>query len=1037
MPERANIQIDFSGGVDQRTDVKHVVPGKLTSLTNGVFDKAGSIRKRRGFTALSRATFAGGTILAATRLMTFGSDLVMTDGDSLYSYSPAVDKWAYKDQVSQAVATRQPIAHGSTTYYSPDVAYGNGHVVIVWLENYDSTNKRGDVKATVVEVATGAQVLSGVSLATGQTNHIPRVVVVGNTALVIYGTSAGQIKARTLDLTSPTAFAAAVNLATDSTATATKFQLDATALTGAFAIIYVNSQTGANAKLNVKTFDPAALGAALASRTLAETADPASWALSIRGVTGERLWIAHGALVTLTQTVKATALNTTTLADSTAPFTVVTVASMSGFATSYPIGIERVDSANAVVTWGELDSTSNVRVAKWRAVSSGGALLGPSAHYVKRMAWLSKPFMAGSRCYAVCGHAASVTSGTESTTFLVDLTISDTGSATVLARPVTTIAPRRSSTTPVTDVRANLCNVAATDTAYVTATVVRKSAAGKLGLDLATLDFATRARHMPAELGGSLHISGGVPAIYDGGRVIENAALLIPETPYGFSQVTGSGGVANGAYSYVITFSRFDLQGQRQRSAPSAALAVTINGVNVSSNTSQFILAPLPMTLLQDAESGFEPRWYIEVWRTTASGTVFFRVPDSKIQWSGTGPILASPVLNDPTLDTIAIYDTASDADLTGAEFIYTTGGNLENRCPPSASIVAMHKERVWLAGTDDPKVLWYSQAYAFGEAPGFHDSLTITIEEGGPITALASLDGHLIVFKRDRIFFIDGDGPGLAGGAGFSTPQRISVDLGCIDANSVAVVPDGVVFQSTAGLYLLDRSLQVVYLSGPVEDTLADNPIVTSAVVHESQFQVRVTCRASVGNTGVILVYDYLAKQWSTFQVYDSVAAQGSSAIAGACNHNGVYKWVAPNGSAHQETAGAYTDDGTWVILSLETAWLKVGGLQGWQRAWSVQPLADRLSPHDFTIQIASDYSTGYAQTSAWTDDVLDNMTAEELRVQVKQQKCQSIRFALHDSAPTGGGSVGTGQGFSLAGLLLEAAVLRKAKRLPAAQRG
>src|SRR5678815_2739781 len=275
MPERANIQIDFSGGVDQRTDVKHVVPGTLSSLINGVFDKAGVIRKRRGFTALSRSTFVGGTILAATRLMTFGSDLVLTDGDALYSYSPAIDKWAYKDQVPQALATRTPLVHGSQTFYAPDVAYGNGYLVYVWFENYDSTSKRGDIKASVVEVATGAQILAGVSIATGQTNHYPRVVVVGTRAVVLYGTSAGTIKAHTLDLTSPTAFSGATVICTDSSTTATKMQLDACTLsTTRFAIAYVNVTGGAGTKLNVATFDPTALGAPIATRTLAETADP-------------------------------------------------------------------------------------------------------------------------------------------------------------------------------------------------------------------------------------------------------------------------------------------------------------------------------------------------------------------------------------------------------------------------------------------------------------------------------------------------------------------------------------------------------------------------------------------------------------------------------------------------------------------------------------------------------------------------------------------------------------------------------------------
>src|SRR5678815_141814 len=135
--------------------------------------------------------------------------------------------------------------------------------------------------------------------------------------------------------------------------------------------------------------------------------------------------------------------------------------------------------------------------------------------------------------------------------------------------------------------------------------------------------------------------------------------------------------------------------------------------------------------------------------------------------------------------------------------------------------------------------------------------------------------------------------------------------------------------------------------------------------------------------------------------------------------------------------SATAFTDDGAWVTFSLETAWLKVGDLQGWVRAWAVQTPADRLTPHDVTISAASDYSGSYTQSKTWTDDKIAAMPLEQMRMQITKQKCQAIRFAITDATPTGGGAVGTGQGFSLAGLLLEAAVLRKAKRLPAAQRG
>jgi hypothetical protein len=1035
MPERANIQVDFSGGPDQGTDARHVVPGRLTSLLNGTFEKSGSIRKRRGFTALARATLAGGALAACVRLATFGSELVLSDGDGLYSYSAQALKWSYRDQLPQPVATRAPVAHGSTSFQSPDVAYGNGYLVTAWNQNYNASTGYSDLRVSVIDVATGAQVMSAVGIGSTQAQLYARVVVIDTTAYVIYGTSAGHLDCAAIDLTNPTSIGAPTTLASDLKATAqAAYDAGKIAGYGTLAVAYVNSGGIGTAKLEVRTFLPNA-GALVpqAARTLGLISDPTYWMMSLNGDGAtEGLWVAHGRFVGGAFTVTAMRLDATTLVDNVAPFLVATDSSL---ASGFHVGIARVSSTQAVVTWTEQASADNVRTATWKLVNTSGAVVGSTPSFLRRHFFLSKPFVQGGRAFALACYAQDVFSSS-ATAYVVDLDLATivAETTTTCGRPVATLAPRRTSTSPVSDIPANLCSVAPLGaSAWATGTVVRKAANGKLGLDWTKLDFAAATRHTGRELGSSLHLSGGVPCIYDGARVTENAALIAPEEPFGFSQVASGGSIAAGDYSYCITFCRYDMQGQRQRSAPSVGHPYTVTGAG---STVTFSVVPLHMTLVQDAESGFEPAWYIEVWRTTAGGATFFKVLESYLTYSGG---TAAPVLNDPTASEIVISDTIGDGVLDAQEILYTTGGVQENRCPPSASILAVHKDRAWLAGTDDPKVVWFSQPYTFGEVPGFHDDNTILVEEGGPITALASLDAHLVIFKRDRIFYVDGDGPGNTGGPGFSAPQRIAVDLGCIEPRSVAVVPDGVVFQSTAGIYLLDRGLQVSYLSGPVVDTLAANPTVTSAVVHESQFEIRFTCN-SAGATGVSLVYNYLVKQWSVFQLYDATAAQASTAIAASVNHGGVYMWAAANGTVYGEDAASYLDAGTWVAEQVETAWIKVGGLQGWVRAWAVQLLAERFSAHDLTVEIATDYAPTYTQVKLWRDGAIAAMPLEQVRTAIVHQKCQAIRFRITDAAPTDADgnaeALGTGQGMALTGLLLEAGVLRKAKRLSAAQR-
>jgi hypothetical protein len=384
--------------------------------------------------------------------------------------------------------------------------------------------------------------------------------------------------------------------------------------------------------------------------------------------------------------------------------------------------------------------------------------------------------------------------------------------------------------------------------------------------------------------------------------------------------------------------------------------------------------------------------------------------------------------------------DSAPDSALAGQPLLYTTGGILENRSPPSARLITVHKDRVFLGGTDDPKVIWYSQPYIFGgPQPGFHEQLSMVVEEGGALTAFASLDEKLVLFKRDRIFVVFGEGPPRSGGVGneFSSPQRISSDLGCIEPNSAAVVPQGCVFQTTAGIYLLNRKLEVQYLSGPVEDELEAFPVITSAVVHESEFQVRFTCNAADGGSGVVLVWDYLANEWSVFRLGEAVAASASSAIADAVNVRGVYTWIAPNGAGYAESATAYTDAGTWITLQVETSWYQMGGLQGFQRAFTVMFLGERYTSHDLLLETAYDYAATYADTKLWRSDKLDTLPLEQVEQGIRQPKHTAIKFRITDATPTGQGAVvGTGRSLSLSGLLLEVNPLPRRRPVNGVQR-
>ena len=102
-------------------------------------------------------------------------------------------------------------------------------------------------------------------------------------------------------------------------------------------------------------------------------------------------------------------------------------------------------------------------------------------------------------------------------------------------------------------------------------------------------------------------------------------------------------------------------------------------------------------------------------------------------------------------------------------------------------------------------------------------------------------MDEKLVIFKESAIFYLSGDGPNNLGQQDtFIKPELVSSDIGCININSVVLTPDGLMFKSKKGIYLLSRSMQLAYIGANVE---AFNDLkVSSAIVVPEENQVRFT---------------------------------------------------------------------------------------------------------------------------------------------------------------------------------------------------
>jgi hypothetical protein len=245
--------------------------------------------------------------------------------------------------------------------------------------------------------------------------------------------------------------------------------------------------------------------------------------------------------------------------------------------------------------------------------------------------------------------------------------------------------------------------------------------------------------------------------------------------------------------------------------------------------------------------------------------------------------------------------------------------------------------------------------------------------------------------------------------------------------------------FQSSKGIYHINRALWVSYIGSDVEG-LSVGQTITSAQLIPTTNQVRFTL-----DSGIALVFDYLMHQWSVFKPLNAV----DSTI-----WNGTYCYLRPDGKVMQEAPGVYTDNGSWIKLKIVTAWLAWNGLQGYQRVREMMILGGYASPAGLQVGVAYDYNPAITQTdyiaspitSVWgIDSVWGGNPAvptdstvwggvyspSQWRVFMTQQKCEAVQVSLEDH-PSG---TIIGEGISISGFSFEVAGKGGAFRLPSSK--
>ncbi len=1025
-----SLQIAF-GSVNEGDDPKALPPGTMLRAENCAMDKGRRLVKRYGTSGLVKTLLAGGSITSGKRLLLRDKDTTIHDGTTAQAYVESLAKWQPIDRPTAWSASKRPLADSTQSVRMLDIAISGNLLVSVFETMLQ--NGLGTVSGTgtltyvqVEDLETGAQILAPTQVfATVETNGI-RVLVSGTTAHILTRVAAG-INVRPLDLATMTL--GSITALTTNAVTGTFSPFDAVIGTSAAGeVIYVvyelASGTDRTRIASFRTSNYAADQTEDYPGTTLVTASLYAGAVYV--------YLVYSYGTPLTRLVTATV----DLVAVAGPTTVV-----SGGNRSHSVFVVEDDSTNVLVgkvTSDVTGATLSAPVFRTGLYSKTGHVhVAASARLTLGVSRANKPWRTNGRWYAAVTLqsipfvAASADPVPNASVVVLEVSTVD-NIVTVQDSPHAQAGTLENQTGWYQEPR--MCVQPAIDSdgnVWVAAPARTREPASRAetmptAWSVYKLEVGGRDAWRSATLGAGALMAGAVPCWNDGASI----------GPYGFAcaplifdvVATAGGAMAVGTYSYVAVFAWRDANGVLHRSTPSPPKTGTTAGGNLSLTVGVTTASLSSKQRAVYATSSCPV--LIELYRTTVGA--------SSQHYRLTMEPVYQVLLNPPLAGTTTLLDTKADADIAGAapavplssrQQLYTDTGEMADVPPPAFVTVATHRGRLVGIGPD-LRTVWFSKDSTQDTtiAPGFNEELTLAFASDK--VALASLDERLVVFGEDTIDLVNGDGPDVTGANNNWSIQGIQTDVGCINAKSVVASPQGVMFQSARGLELLGRGLDIVWVGETMVDTLAAFPVITSAVLVAAETEIRFTCNADDGETGIVLVWNYLHKTWFT-RVYTDAADTDDESVpfVDAALIDGVYTLLTAGGQVYQETSAHKLDDGTaWVNRDIVLAPISPGGTVSWNRVKDLTINGTSVTNHDLEVSFARDYATSYETTRTFEAGGLVTTIGplEKCRVTVKNQKCQAIQVRIRDLTPTDPTSypVSTGDGPILEALSLRVSV-------------
>lgn len=991
--------IPLAGGLDTKTDPRALEPPGLTRCENAIFDRVGGIQKRPGTTVMPLAIAGGGTVDPAALAARDDEKLAFGDG-KLLSYSPLTEEW-YQRGEHYGCYVEQEVTQVATALYERAESGG----VVVYVEQskfhvYDGTTGAYLGTRDLSASARGMRCVAANS-ANGQW-----VMVYwwnfGNSS--IESVKVDSESPRTSLTVTPTEYVTDVG---------TSGHFDVAAELGADHLVVYTDAAGTYGLIAVNNTDPGGLDFTTATKARTSTGaigvhyHAAFW--SIARDDGSAIRYDQ-----LNDSLADTVANTAVRTYASAP-RYITVAQLGGGSgTAYVVWNEgravwrghvvagSLSSAGVMVQNSQIQSRPEIwggggseRVVMFLAYSPGHA--NDLLNY-QHIAWdVSKTVTDGQFGVLARMHpgvGAGIGGGSTFTTW------APLGRPQLLSSNRLAHALIYFESAPTTD---------PLDTNFA-----------ELSSSTCWIDMNDPRAYDGVQMGPTLYLPGGYLAAYDGTRLYEAVAFCAPHpdnttTPIIGSDSGGNLGVGAGAISYAYRFYwefRND-QGERERGPYVGDIHVNTFGLSGTDNSASFTIPTCPYTGKQ---------MYLVVYRTQVDpgpGAQFFKCsPD---EYSSAAESANAWVYNDPTAATVTWEEDTThgftDAEIAEREIDYVSRGELANiHCPFPPQAIAAGQSRLFAFGPLKRNTVYASKLRFDGEVPGFDQAESAKIlvpERGGRVTAVLPREDSVLVFSERSVSLAGGVGPDNTGAGSWDIPGIIEETIGCSAARALGVVPGGALFHNDRGFYAIDSGFRVTYVGGPVDEY--KNRAIRGIVTREGQHQV------IVATTTGALLFDTVTQQWSDWQGTPWNSAD--VAILGGEVH------VVSGANIYALDESTYLDNTTAYSLVVETAWIKLGGILGYQKARFWEVLGEYRAAHELRVKIGYNFETEWVDDLTWSVPADDAGEPERAKGRFSFMKSPAVRFLIQDDNH---GSVVRGESLHLTALGIEIATKSGLARVP-----